>query len=314
MIWLVWRQHRLQLLFAGAGLAVCAAFLLPTGLTMHRVYQDLGLADCFAAAWPDRCQFVSRTFNQRFLPIGYVGVVTVVLPLLAGIFWGVPLVSRETEHGTHRMIWTQGVSRLRWATAKIGLLVLAVTALAAGFSLLFTWWADPLMRTAGIRFDYFFFDLQGAAPVGYTLFAVALGMFAGALTKRTLPAMALTLTGYLAVRFAVEVLIRPNIQPPLHRRWPLTVPLDEAFQAPEDWVRNRGIHNAAGELVWKGSNGSCAGGPPEGCLYGPGAYNQVDYQPGSRFWLFQWVETAIFVALAAALLVAAVHWIRRRIA
>jgi hypothetical protein len=66
--------------------------------------------------------------------------------------------------------------------------------------------------------------------------------------------------------------------------------------------------------VWKGSNGSCAGGPPEGCAYGLDAYNQVDYQPGNRFWLFQWVETGIFVLLSAALLVAAVHWIRRRIA
>jgi hypothetical protein len=313
MIWLVWRQHRLQLLFAVAGLAVIAAFMLPTGLDMHRVYQDLGLADCFGITWADRCQFLSRTFSERFLTTGYVGVITVVLPLLAGIFWGVPLVAREIEHRTHRMVWTQGVSRHRWATVKISLLVLAVIALAVGFSLLFTWWADPLLRSVGARFDFFFFDLQGPALVGYTLFAVALGMFAGALVKRTLPAMALTLTGYLAVRFAVEVLVRPNILPPLHRRWPLTSPLDNAFQAPSDWILSRGIYNAAGQLVWKGSNGSCDK-PDEGCLYGADAYNQVIYQPGSRFWLFQWIETGIFAVLAAALLVAAVHWIRRRIA
>ena len=314
MIWVVWRQHRLQLLFAAAGLAVCTAFMLPTGLTMHHVYRDIGLADCFAAAWPDRCQFLARTFSQRFLPIGYAGVITIVIPLLAGIFWGVPLIARELEQHTHRMIWTQGVSRLRWATAKIGLLVLAITGLAVGFALLFTWWADPLLRTGGSRFDYFFFDLQGPALVGYTLFAVALGMFAGALVKRTLPAMALTLTGYLVIRLAVEVLARPNILPPLHRTWPITRPLEAALQPPGDWVLSRGIYTAAGELMWTGSNGSCAGGPPERCAYGPDAYNQIVYQPAGRFWLFQWVETGIFVALAAALLVAAVHWIRRRIA
>lgn len=80
------------------------------------------------------------------------------------------------------------------------------------------------MRTGGTRFGYFFFDLQGPALVGYTLFAVALGMFAGALVKRTLPAMALTLTGYLVIRFAVEVLVRPNFLPLPHRTWPLTLP------------------------------------------------------------------------------------------
>ena len=34
--------------------------------------------------------------------------------------------------------------------------------------------------------------------------------------------------------------------------------------------------------------------------------------PAERFWLFQGIETALFVALAVLLLLAAVHWVRRR--
>jgi hypothetical protein len=44
---------------------------------------------------------------------------------------------------------------------------------------------------------------------------------------------------------------------------------------------------------------------------GPGAYNWQLYQPGSRFWLFQGIETGIFVALAALLLYLAIRRIGR---
>jgi hypothetical protein len=36
------------------------------------------------------------------------------------------------------------------------------------------------------------------------------------------------------------------------------------------------------------------------------------YQPGERFWTFQWIEFGIFVALAAALIVLALVLVRRR--
>jgi hypothetical protein len=37
----------------------------------------------------------------------------------------------------------------------------------------------------------------------------------------------------------------------------------------------------------------------------------VLYQPGDRFWLFQGIETAIFVALAGLLLYLAIRRVRR---
>ena len=39
----------------------------------------------------------------------------------------------------------------------------------------------------------------------------------------------------------------------------------------------------------------------------------VIYQPGSRFWAFQWYETAIYLALAAVLAGFCVWWVRRRL-
>jgi hypothetical protein len=44
-----------------------------------------------------------------------------------------------------------------------------------------------------------------------------------------------------------------------------------------------------------------------------GGYNVLTYQPWDRFWLFQYVETGIFAAMAVALAVLAVYVVRRRI-
>jgi hypothetical protein len=49
-----------------------------------------------------------------------------------------------------------------------------------------------------------------------------------------------------------------------------------------------------------------------GCLAKHG-YHQLDrYQPASRFWTFQWIESAIFLGFAASLLVLTFYWVTRR--
>jgi hypothetical protein len=59
------------------------------------------------------------------------------------------------------------------------------------------------------------------------------------------------------------------------------------------------------------SNAQVPGGGVCGAEGGPGAYNWQLYQPGDRFWLFQGIETGIFVVLAALLIYLAIHRIRR---
>jgi hypothetical protein len=241
MIWLVWRQHRQQALFALLALAALAGFLVPTGLQLHHEFQRSGLATCLPAAAsvelvqadpgldrvPDpvqACQERARQFAGRYGPRGIVGVLLWFLPLFAGMFWGAPLVAREVEHGTHRLVWTQGVSRLRWALAKFGLVGGGVVLAAACYGLLVTWWRAPLDQTTGNtsgRFAYSLIDLEGLVPIGYALFAVALGVFAGALTRKTQTAMTVTLVGFFATRLPVELLARAHYLPLVRRSFPL---------------------------------------------------------------------------------------------
>ena len=264
MTWLMWRQHRKQLLFAVAALVVFGAFFVGTGRPMHDRFERAGLPGCLpkakrslvvvdlgaqagtpapgpaptlpegvekppeptiqgvddAALADARCVQQAREFYGDYQSVPFVGLLLLVLPMLAGMFWGAPLVGREIEHGTHRLVWTQGVSRLRWAVAKIGLVTLAVLVITALYAGMLTWWITPVMATSGQAFGYVFFDIHGIVVFGYVMFALALGVFAGAVTGRLLPAMATTVVGFIGVRLVVMLAARDRFMATETRRLP----------------------------------------------------------------------------------------------
>jgi hypothetical protein len=323
MIWLTWRQHRKQLLFSVIGLAVLAAFMYPTGRAMRSDFARLGLAACgFTQPGPgnNACETASRQFTDRWAPLTLVGLLFLILPLLVGLFWGAPLVAREVEHGTHRLVWTQGVSRRRWALVKFcfvgGFAILAAVVYGLGMS----WWLTPLSQTGQMnRFNPLIFDMQGVVPIGYTLFAVALGIFGGTVWPRMLPAMGTVLAGFLGVRLAVELLARQHYMTPVDVAAQLAspTPINDAG----DWVLNDGIKNASGQLVLPHARIECQaapGAPTQGVPacgseqgLGAGAYNWELVQPADRYWTFQWIETGVFVVLALGLLYLALRRVRR---
>ncbi|MFC0509028.1 transporter [Micromonospora costi] len=326
MIWMAWRQHRRQVLFTLLAFAALAALMVPIGLAMRNSFADLGLPQCVrdlasagvAPETRDSCEQGFHRFTNQYGALNLVAVLLLILPLLVGLFWGAPLVAREVEHGTHRFVWTQGISRQRWALVKVGLVGTVVLALAVCYGLGMSWWVDPLTKTAQEgRLGFIVFDLQGVVPIGYTLFAVALGIFAGTVWRRMLPAMAVTLFGYVGVRAAVEMLARPRYQPAETLTFPITGA--EPQEGRGDWILANGIRDADGKMVLEGSRIMCppADQMPQGRVcgeelgLGPGAYNWQLYQPADRFWLFQGIETGIFVALALLLVYLAVRWIRR---
>jgi hypothetical protein len=104
-----------------------------------------------------------------------------------GAFWGAPIVAGELEAKTHLLAWTQGVTRRHWLSVKLLLGGTVAAILAAGQSLASTWWAAPI-DAAGSRIAPATFAQRGVAPIGYALFAIALGALAGAVLRRTLPA------------------------------------------------------------------------------------------------------------------------------
>jgi hypothetical protein len=192
MLWLTWRQHRAEALGGLLLLAALAALLLVTGLPMHAAYSDQGVAACVAGGGRAAgCDTLLEQFTRRYVGLGDQVTLLTVLPALAGVFVGAPLLGRELEHGTWRLAWAQGVTRTRWLVVKLALLTATVSVLAVGFTVLFTWWRGPLDGIQG-RFDGAAYNFEGAVPTASAVFAFALGTLAGTLARRTIPAMALT--------------------------------------------------------------------------------------------------------------------------
>jgi hypothetical protein len=60
---------------------------------------------------------------------------------------------------------------------------------------------------------------------------------------------------------------------------------------------------------------ACQSGTQQQCdawLAGQHLRRQITYQPASRYWAFQWYETAIFLAAAVAVAGLGVWWVRHR--
>ncbi|MEV6974733.1 hypothetical protein [Kitasatospora sp. NPDC093806] len=327
MIWLTWRQHRKQALWTAVTLAVLIAVLLPTGLTTRATFEDSGLGACLRALGQadlvggDSCQALSSQFDGKYRSLTFVAILFVLLPAAVGLLLGAPLVAREIESGTHRMVWTQGINRRTWILAKFGLIGAVALVLSVAYSLGAAWWLAPFAANGLGRLRYLVFDVQGIAPIGYTLFAVALGILVGTMSRKVLPTIGISLVAFIAVRAVVEVLLRPHFLAPRT----LTYGIDSVLMANRfngSWVYAEGVRNGTGALVVPDGQIGCgpeSDGSLASCLprladqgLGPGPYtNWREYQPPGRFWTFQAVETGIFLTLTALLLAFAVHRIRR---
>ena len=222
---------------------------------------------------------------------------------------------------------------------KIGLIGLASAVGAGLFSLMLTWWSSPLDRVNANRITPPVFDQRGIDPIGWALFAFALGVTAGVLIRRTLPAMATTLAVFTGVRILWPLYVRAHLIPPVHQTAPVgTLPYDWLgvnngpnspllvhVSKPGAWMLSDHTVNAAGHQVLGGTlfslcpltttNGATKT-PPDSCFLQHLAqlgYNRsvLTYQPANRFWPLQAVETGILTAVALLLVAFCYWWVRR---
>ncbi len=327
MTWLVWRQHRNQAYLAAAALAAFAILLLVTGRQMASQYQS-ALTACAAS---HTCGNLANTLTLGTPVMSLLVTLTVVVPCLLGVFWGGPLVARELETGTSQFAWMQSITRSRWLTVKVGWALLAAAACGGAVSALVTWWSTPVNALNQQNFQPSQFDIQGIVPVGYVLFAVALGIAAGTLLRRTLPALAVTLGVFTLLRLVIGQDFRS------HYLTALTIvhKFGHHVRQPTGsyWLISQGLVGPGGHVLSTRTLGSGAfiNGVPiseipsacqafafqaplkmGSCLTARGYSAFITYQPASRFWAFQGIETGIFVLLAAALIAVTAIAVTRR--
>jgi ABC-2 family transporter protein len=220
MIRLTWRQFQAQFAVAcGLLVAVLILFAMTRGNIDH-LYTVFTKANAACVNNPN-CPGVGINLSKLDQLLELIGTALVVVPALVGVFWGAPLIAREFENGTHRLAWTQSVTRTRWLAAKLGVVGLASVVATGLLSLLVTWWQAPIDRAHQNRFGSGMFGERNITPLGYAAFGFALGVVAGLLIRRTLPAMATTIVGFLAVRMTFTYVVRPNIFSPRHKTFAL---------------------------------------------------------------------------------------------
>ncbi len=321
MIWLTWRQFRTQGLVALGTLIVLAVILAFTGPNLVHLF-DTTIANCGARG---DCVGATTAFLSHDRLLQDLGTVLIAVPALIGVFWGAPLVARELETGTHRLAWTQSVTRSRWIAVKLGLVGLASVAVTGLFSLMVTWWSSPFDRVNMNQFTSAF-DQRNIVPIGYAAFAFALGVTAGVLIRRTLPAMVTTLVAFTVTRIVVTFWVRPHLMTPVRTTTVLHMstgmgfnqtnnePLSVTGGHPGAWVISDSIvdkagHSVAGSFLDQGACLQDRGAPA--CI---GSLREVLVsQPASRYWAFQWYEMAIFLSLALVLGGFCFWWIRHRV-
>ncbi len=324
MRWLTWRQHRAEILGGLVLLAALGAVLLVTGLPMRAAYTNQGVAACVAGTGAAQdCDLVVEQFAGRYVGLGDLLTLLTVLPVLAGVFIGAPLLGRELEYGTWRLAWAQGVTRTQWLAVKLALLTAVVAVLTVGFTALFTWWRVPLDGIQG-RFDGAAYSFEGAVPTASAVFAFALGTLAGILARRTIPAMALTFFGYWIVWIPLILVARPRFLTPLERTSdPAAAAADttagrHALGAGQDWILDSGLIDRAGHRLTFAQENAVLRAARDAdisrtaYLQQHGIRTLEVYQPGGRFWTFQLIEAGLLVALAAVLLAVAVWLVHRR--
>ncbi|MCF4137141.1 transporter [Streptomyces sp. Tue 6430] len=217
-LWLAWRHQRV---LVGIGAAVLAAAVAIA------VYSRSAMADDLNSGLFGHCGtgplFCTRPDTGVPLlldvePLRYLGALNMALPILIGVFWGAPLLGRDRELGTHRMVLAQGVSRGQWFASRYALAAATTVTLSGLLTWLFAWWWEPAANRSYGLFWYENTVLSGSGPrvLAAALFGLAAGTLLGLLARRILEAMGLTLLLTGAMTLLLEWAHRTRLLVPPH--------------------------------------------------------------------------------------------------
>ena len=246
-----------------------------------------------------------------------------LLPLLAGMFLGVPLLAREHEQRTLLLAWSQDITPQRWLWTKLA--VLGALTAAAGAAVSAAAGHLAARREHRDRAEPVLRQRRSWSPACsrwlQSVVWLAVGVALGAAFRRTLPAIFTALIGYIAVLPPCRVGY-PSFMTPLTALVPLSG--DQGFTsrlgANSLVVANPSgtIYDASGHPVSPALQSLCqsANDLPKGqlnpCL-APQRHlmTLLRYQPGSRIPDFHLILIGGYLglgAVAAALL----WWLVRR--
>ena len=325
MIWLTLREHRAQLVAMAITTALLAIGLVVMGNYAAAQRAALGVDTCVPLPYTNsNCVDLNVEWLRRIgqAPLLVAGLL--LAPALAASFVGGPLFGATFERGTHRLAFTQAISRVRWGATEIG--VVLATGFICALILAQLGWAARVLNglPGGINTAFDGFEVDGPPMVGYWLFGIAGAGLVGAFSRRALTGMFVGLLLFGGARALVAFELRPNYEPPLvaydRTDWFANSP---PIYPPGAWVlhtqnvdaQDRPIDSKEMDRLIQGFGPSAmAGGPTNPSVYltSLGVRKKIVYQPAERYAKFQWIEFGLFTGLAAGCALLTIVSIRRR--
>ncbi|MFD6042657.1 ABC transporter [Streptomyces koyangensis] len=312
----VLRLHRGGLV-VGAALVGLFTLLLLGALLWRSAYSPAEVAACGTGSGCPGLNSYGTAHSVFWSLLQQSQNVLLLVPLVIAAYAAGPLTARERELGTHHLLWTQSAaSPVRWLRST---LALGSVAVAVGAVLLVMVYRTAVAPMEGVwGFGGWVpggYAASGPVLVAYCLLGMGLGVCAGTLIGRTLPAVFAGVAG-TGLLLVAGTFGRPWI-------WPVSdvvVPFTRDRSAwptpgahwPEDAsVRGQWLMTGDGTRIDLEPCYTAPGGI-EGCAVRAGAENWlVEFHPVAHRLPMQLVESGV-VLLAAALAVAAAFLVLRR--
>ncbi|MEV1316548.1 ABC transporter permease [Micromonospora arborensis] len=324
LIWLTWRQHRWALI----GTLVLAAVLLGWMTYVSTEMTDL-YHQCHNMSCPEHSPQGARLAGTSVLvrTYSYLSRLVQYMPMLIGVFIGVPVLSREHEQRTLLLAWSQDVSPARWLWTKLGLLGLFVAAVTAAVAVTSDHMEHAFANVStGSMFQHETFMNTAMLPLVISICWFAVGAALGAAIKRTLPAVFGVAAGFIGLMLLVQYRY-PTLMKPLSAWRQIGAPDDGLLRDNALVVKGgrftlgggdqlSGLYDASRhQLTGAELDRLCppdhGAGPPLSCFADNHLQQYIEYQPGSRIPEFHLIVGAGYLGLTAVAL-AAVWLIVRR--
>ena len=135
-----------------------------------------------------------------------------------------------------------------------------------------------------------------------------LGAFAGAVLRRTVPAIAAAMVLWFAVVLPTALFLRPRFEAPLTAPVSMTSKFSTEWTLSQWWVDPHG--HSLSSAAYNALVRSLPTSDPQSWLAAHHYVLWETFQPANRFWTFQAIEASGLCLFALALAGATVWWVR----